>query len=185
MNERKMACMILLLAIAGLAFGTQKMRGRMLAAESGAETSKMAANTAMQERTMSERSLADRKKKSMALLEFYHSWVPHLRDLNGAQSGERKVVELIKESNVFPLSQKFDEDKKTVKGQLIPKSLKATLVLEDDYAKTLNFLGALEEKVPACRVDHCFVSRGGAGNDIHVELTVQIPMADVSKLPPQ
>ncbi|MEZ5432214.1 MAG: hypothetical protein R3F31_13775 [Verrucomicrobiales bacterium] len=86
----------------------------MLAAESGAETSKMAANTAMQERTMSERSLADRKEVH-GPVEFYHSWVPHLRDLNGAQSGERKVVELIKESNVFLLSQNLTRTRRPSK----------------------------------------------------------------------
>lgn len=185
MNDRKMACFILLLAIAGLALGTQKMRGRMLAAEKETEAAKMAANTAVQERMMSERLLADRKKKSAALLEFYHAWAPHLRELNGAQTGERKVVGLIKEKGVFPLSQRFDEDKKATKGQLIPRTLRGTLVLEDDYAKTLNFIGALEETVPGCRVDHCLLKRGGAGNDVHVELTIQLPMVDVSKLPPQ
>lgn len=185
MNDRKMACLILLIAIAGLAFGTQRMRGLMLAAEKDSDTAKMAANTAAQERMVSERVLAERKKKSAALLEFYHAWAPHLRDLNGAQSGERKVVELIKDRGVFPLSQRFDEDKKSAKGQLIPKTLRGTLVLEDDYAKTLNFLGELEESVPACRVDHCLLKRGGAGNDLHVELTVLIPMVDVTKLPPQ
>jgi len=76
---------------------------------------------------------------------------------------------------VFLISQKF-EAKEVDKTSIIAESLVGDLIVEDDYAKTLNWLGRLEESIPNCRITKCALTRGERGNDIHLELQVQVPI---------
>jgi hypothetical protein len=56
------------------------------------------------------------------------------------------------------------------------EALVADLVVEDDYSKTLNWLGRLEEAIPTCRIIRCQIVRGDRGNDVHLDLQIQIPI---------
>ena len=60
--------------------------------------------------------------------------------------------------------------------EAISKTLNAKLVFEDDYVKTLNWLADLDGSLPAIRVSNCKLSKGQSGNDIKMELSLDIPI---------
>lgn len=73
------------------------------------------------------------------------------------------------------ISQKFSQQKLEQEDQ-IKSALVADLVVEDDYAKALNWLGQIEKSIPHCRISKCVILRGDRGNDIHMDVQVQIPI---------
>ena len=75
------------------------------------------------------------------------------------------------------MSQGFETIDQSKDGT-IAKTLQARLVFEDDYIKTLNWLGNLEGSMPAIRVSSCRLSKGQSGNDIKMELTVDVPIVE-------
>ncbi|MEC7863140.1 MAG: hypothetical protein VYC70_11005, partial [Verrucomicrobiota bacterium] len=89
--------------------------------------------------------------------------------------GEALINFRIKQAGIITLSQVY-ETVDHVKGGTIPKTLNAKLVFEDDYVKTLNWLANLEASLPAIRVSNCKLSKGQSGNDIKMELSIDIPI---------
>jgi hypothetical protein len=68
-------------------------------------------------------------------------------------------------------------------GQTIPQIVRAHLTIEDDFAKTLNWLGDVESKLPISRVSNLDISRGQSGNDVRVNAVVDIPLAVAAATP--
>ncbi len=175
MNNHKMACVLLLVLIGAMLYGTQKMRSRAVAAQEAADATKNEATMAEQEKRVAEIKLKTVDAKTADLRRSYDEWLPHFNAVKNPESGEQRITELVREGDIFLLSQKYEE-REIDPESMISRALVATLVVEDDYVKTMNWLGKLEESIPACRIAKCRLIRGDRGNNIHVELTVQVPV---------
>ncbi|NNE94275.1 MAG: hypothetical protein HKN23_21720 [Verrucomicrobiales bacterium] len=175
MSNHKVACILLMLFIGAMLYGTQKMRARAVTAREAAEETKNQAEMAEQQRRVAEIKLKTVDSKTADLRTVYHEWLPHFEAVANPQAGEQRISELVRNGDIFLLSQKYEERELDTEEQ-ISRALVATLVIEDDYTKTLNWLGKLEEEIPAARISKCRLIRGDRANNIHVELTVQVPV---------
>jgi hypothetical protein len=175
MSNQKLACIILLILIAGLVFGTQKTRNRTLVAKNADLAAQSEAENAELQRRITEANLNTLEKKTAELRQVFREWLPHFQTFQTPQSGEQRISDLVLKGGVFVLSQRFEvtnpDETAAVRSVLV-----ADLVFEDDYAKTLNWLGQLEEAVPNCRVTKCRLTRGERGNAVHLELKLEIPI---------
>jgi len=64
-----------------------------------------------------------------------------------------------------------------VKGnESIPKTMKAYLTFEDDYARLLNWLGDLEVKMPTLRTSSVRLAKGTRANDLRMEVVLEQPL---------
>tara|TARA_R110002096_G_scaffold28985_19_gene87546 strand:+ start:256 stop:645 length:390 start_codon:yes stop_codon:yes gene_type:complete len=113
--------------------------------------------------------------KTSELRRIYSEWEPHFMGLQRQQDAEKRVADVIRDGNIIPISRKF-EPRELDKNDLISEALVGDIVIEDDYAKTMNWLGSLEEAIPNCRIMKCNFTRGDRGNNIHLELQIQIPL---------
>ncbi|MCP5550099.1 MAG: hypothetical protein H7A53_04315 [Akkermansiaceae bacterium] len=170
-----MACILLMALIAGMIYGTQQMQSRANSARDSLETAKSGAESAEMARRTAEANLLAMDKKTDDLRQIYREWLPHFAAFHSPQEGESRIGELVRQGGVFLLSQRF-ELKEQKKDAVIPAVLSADLVFEDDYTKTLNWIGQLEEKVPNCRISKCRLTRGDRGNNLHAELRVELPV---------
>jgi hypothetical protein len=59
----------------------------------------------------------------------------------------------------------------------IPQIVRAHLTIEDDFIKTINWLGDLESKLPSARITSLALARGQSGNDLRMDLVVDVPLA--------
>lgn len=177
MTNHKTACMILIAVIAGMLYGVNQLRNMANSQAQAAESTRTEAETAEQQTQLAQIQLKTLESKTAHLRSIYEEWKPHFQNCKTPQDAEQKIAEVIREGDVFLLSQKF-ESRELDKTALIPEAVVADLVVEDDYTKTLNWLGRLEESLPSCRITKCNVTRGDRGNDIHVELQVQIPVLE-------
>jgi hypothetical protein len=184
MNEHKMACVLLLVAIAGMVFGTQKMRNRAIESAEARDSAKAAAESAELQRRITETNLLALDKNTKDLRETYQQWLPHFQGVKSPQQGEQQIGQIIRQSDVFVLSQRFEVKEVSPKmNAIIRKALVADLVFEDDYVKTLNWLGRLEQSLPSCRVTNCRLKRGDRGNNVRLELKVAIPILNQTEAP--
>lgn len=175
MNNHKTACVLLLALIAGILYGVNSLRNSTSAARETAQMSQSEAETAEQQAQLANIQLKTLDSKTSQLRLVFGEWKPHFEAHTTAQDAEQRIAEVIREGDVFLISQKF-ETTEVGKESIIEEALVADLVVEDDYSKTLNWLGRLEEAIPSCRITRCQILRGDRGNDVHLELQVHIPI---------
>jgi len=77
------------------------------------------------------------------------------------------------------VNQKF-EDKANLGERMRPRSILASLVVEDEYSKVLNWLGSLEKKIPLVRITSCRISAANTGRQVHMEVALEVPLIDLS-----
>lgn len=178
MKNHQSACFLLLFLIGAMLYGVNSLRNatdgaRELMKEAllEAETNEMQAQNAMTALKM-----LDSKTAELRLV--YNEWKPHFESHRTPQDAEQRIAEVIREGDVFLISQKF-ETTEIEAGSIIKDALVADLVVEDDYAKALNWLGRLEEAIPSCRIAKCEIIRGDRGNDIHLEVRLEIPILNI------
>jgi hypothetical protein len=175
MNNHKTACLVLTIAIVGMLYGVNQLRNASKSARDRADQVQMNAETSEGQAQLAQNQLKTLDSKTAELRKAAREWQPHFQNLKSSQDAEQRIVEVIRDGDVFLISQKF-ESREIEKDTLVTEALVADLIVEDDYAKTMNWLGRLEEEIPTCRVTRCNIKRGDRGNDIHLELQVQIPV---------
>jgi len=139
------------------------------------EISRSAFDGAVFARSAEQRKMVILKNNTIGSRKYLNQWEPYVKQAKNAQYGEALINFRIKQAGIITLSQVYetvDHDK----GGTIPKTLNAKLVFEDDYVKTLNWLANLEGSLPAIRVSSCKLSKGQSGNDIKMELSIDIPI---------
>jgi hypothetical protein len=182
MNNHKAACVVLMIAIAAIVYFTQEYRATASEVRERVEDAKSSAENALFQQQIAETNLRALEAKTESIRESYQTWLPHLNGVRTPQEGEQRITQAIRKGDVFLLSQRFDiVEVSADKNALVQKALKADLVIEDDYAASLNWLGKIEEEIPSCRIDQCRMTRGERGNDIRLEVTIQIPIVAASE----
>lgn len=177
MKEQQAAVVVLILITLGLAYGTQQMRNKMVDTRQQTESAKLQADESETQRLTVESNLRLLKKDTDDLRAFYRAWLPHFEAVQNPQSGEAKVIDAVKRGGVFSTSQRF-ENGAGVTETVVPRSLKAKLVFEDEYAKAINWMGELERLLPTARTNGFEVRHADSGNDVHITLELEVPIFD-------
>lgn len=177
MKNQQYACVLLLFFTVAMLYGVGNLRNATSKAHDLAVESRNEAETAEQKAQLAQIQLKTLDAKTAELRLIHAEWKPHFETLQTPQDAEQRIAELIREGDVFLISQKF-ESKEVDEGSLISDALVAELVVEDEYSKTLNWLGRIEEAIPSCRITRCQIERGERGNDIHLLLQIQVPILD-------
>lgn len=182
MNNKHLACTVLGMVIAAMAYGTMMFHNKLKVAKDDEAAAQGAYDSAVFARSAQQRSLVILEKNTKGSREYLSLWEPHLKQTRNAQFGEALINLRIKQGDIITLSQSF-ETVKFNKGGTIPTTLQARLVFEDDYVKTLNWLANLEGTMPATRVSSLRLAKGQSGNDIKMETTIDIPILESGDKP--
>jgi hypothetical protein len=175
MNGNKAACMILVMIIAGIVYCTQIMAQKTSAISleaTNAESDCVMAESASKSAGI---KLENTKFNTEDLRQFLIKWRPVIERIRTGQEAENQLMSILRNSGILTISQKFEiKDNKT--NLFMPKTLQGTLVLQDEYAKTLNWLGELERKIPIIRVNTCRLKQGENGRQLNLEIRFDIPI---------
>jgi hypothetical protein len=179
MNNHKMACVLLLILVGAMVYGTQEMNNRAKKAREAAESAKFSADDAERQRATAEMNLTRLERETSDLRKGFITWFPHFGAATTPQEGEQRIADAIRDGRVFLLSNRFNmkEFADENRGVLIGV-LEGELEFEDDYVKTLNWLGKLEESVPNCRITSCNIIRGDRANNVRLKLKLEMPIMD-------
>jgi hypothetical protein len=174
MNSKHVACALIGLLLVVIVQGVLQIRKSMNAAQSQADKAKADAEAAARTVESERRVLVDLRSQSGALIAYLDVWEPFLAAISTPEAGELNLTTRIKEAGLFSLAQRFEVA--TQKDSTISRTARAHLTFEDDYSKSLAWLGNLEAALPSARVSNLRLSRGQSGNDIKMELVIDIPL---------
>lgn len=177
MNEHKSACLLLVVAICGMLYGVNTLRNATSDARNLAEEMRASAESAEQQAQIAMIQMKTLEANTAELRSVYAEWRQHFAAYRSPQDAEQRIAEVIRDGDVFLISQRFGT-REVDRNGLVKSAVVADLVVEDDYAKALNWLGKLEEAIPMSRITRCNLKRGDRGNDIHLELQLQIPVLE-------
>lgn len=181
MKEKQMACIFLAIFVAMMFFGIQKMRTKKVAMQAQADEAREKAESAETARKASEISLVKLRAESEGLRQYFEQWLPYLSSVSSSEQEEQRIIDIVKAGQVFATSQRTEVIGNDRDNNFITKRLRAHLVIQDEYSKTLNWLGTLEESLPSSRISNYRLTRGLSGNDVQMEVTLDLPLIKVVK----
>ncbi len=179
MNGKKIAALLLVMIIASIAYGTQIMQKQASAMRTEATTRQGRLQCGSQEARKNkciELKRIDGDCKD--LRQFLKRWTPVIEHITTGQEADQALMTVVRNSGILVLSQKF-EVKESRGNPLIAKTLQGTLVIQDDYGKTLNWFGDLERKLPLIRVNACRIKPGENGRQVNMEVHLEIPLVNL------
>lgn len=178
MNGKKIACLLLIMIIAAAVYGTQMMQHAAAAMATEKDTANEEFVTADTECFKQEASLKKRTEETRELRQFLATWTPVIDRFQSSQDAEQELMRTIRNNSLLTLSQKF-EVRANGTNPLVPKSLLASLTVQDDFPKTLNWLGEIERKLPVARVTSCRLKKGDAGGRVNLEVHLEVPLINL------
>ncbi|MBE2181743.1 MAG: hypothetical protein IAE97_14870 [Chthoniobacterales bacterium] len=179
MNTKQLASLLLIAAMFGIVqLGLSFRKG---AEQMEAKADKVAVEQAELNRQLAleQAGLAEVRSQSQGLIDFVAEWEPYFAMVEDQQAAETRVTMKVRESSLVNLSQRFQQIPHKVNGKdstSLPVLVRASLVFEDNYAKLLNWLGELETVYPTMRIVRAALSKGSRGDDLRMELAVEIPL---------
>lgn len=175
MNNKHLASVILILAIAVIVQVTLSMNKRMVRMRGEADSARAQASNATTQLQVERSQFADLQKSSKPLTDYLKVWQPYFAAIDSAQNAELKISLRIKEAGLVSLRQKFDQTGNTANSSL-PSLMRAQLTFEDNYPKLLNWLGQIEEQLPTLRTKSLNLSRGSSQDDVRLQLVLEQPL---------
>lgn len=175
MNNKHLACVFIALIIFAQLYCVVMVKSKRDAMTSEAESASLAADGAEQQATIARTQLTGLKARTDAIRQYLAIWDPFLRKSESEERGQTLIDDLIRQGGVTQLSGKYDPAP-NAGNTYIPKVVKAELLFEDDYHKTLDWLGEVERALPAARISKCRLSKGTTSNDIKMEMTLELPV---------
>lgn len=185
MNGKKIACVLLLMLIGIASYCGQIVHQKTEAKRAEAESAIDEA-TAQRGKLETAKIMTEKLRfESDELIRFVRSWAPYADRLQTQSEVEESVLASLRAANMLILSQRFEVRQMQAKNSgstavgVIPKIVRAALVLEDDYAKTLNWIGELERRLPMARMMNCRLTGGDNGRQVHAEISLEVPLVNL------
>lgn len=177
MKPKHLACVLLGLVIFLQLYVVFIMHGKTEAMKMEMEEAHTAADTVRQQVNLATISLNGLKVKTEALRRYLALWEPYMRQSSNEERGQTMVDELIRQGGLQAIDRKYNSA--TVSNNaFLPKVVRAELLFEDDFHKSIEWLGELERTYPSTRIFKCRLTKGSNANDIKMELTVDLPIVD-------
>lgn len=178
MNGKKLACVILMVFVGIAAYCGQIVHQKADAKRTEASTAADEASKAKGDFETAQIATEKYRFESDDLRRFLQSWTSHIEHMQTQLEVEEAIQASLRNANLLVLSQKF-EIKINSTGGIMPKTVRASLVLEDDYAKTMNWIGELERKLPINRMMSCRITGGDNGRHVHAEISLEVPLMNL------
>lgn len=177
MNNKHLACVFIGLLIVAQLYCVVMVKSKRDGMTSEAESARLAADGARQQVVIADTQLTGLKARTEAIRQYLAIWDPFLRKSDTEERGQTLIDDLIRQGGVTQLSGKYDPSPNPG-NTYISKVVRAELLFEDDYHKTIQWLGEVERALPAARISKCRLTKGTTSNDIKMEMTVELPVVD-------
>lgn len=182
MNGKQLACVVLMMIVGTVTYTGQIIHKKTQAVQAEAKAAQEAAQAADNARQIAEITSKRVDAESGELRRFLETWTPHIDNIQTAQEVEEAVQASIRKATLYVDSQKF-EPKQARVGRVIPRIVKAAIIAEDEYPKTMNWLGELEKKLPLARITVCRITPGKDTKSIRMELSLEVPIINLKADP--
>jgi hypothetical protein len=179
MNTKQLAAIVLILGIVLLFQGGMSLRNRATMAAAQADAALIEQTKLQTQLTAEEDVLSSLQQDSKDLIEFVAKWEPFFAIIEEQEAAETGISMKVREADMLNLSQRYQQVPHTINNkpnESLPLLVRASLVFDDNYAKLLNWMGTMEKIRPTMRVGKLTLARGSRGDDLRMELVLEVPL---------
>ena len=91
---------------------------------------------------------------------------------------EEAIQSSLRMNGLVVISQRF-EKRESTENPILPRFIKATIVIQDEYSKTLNWVGDLERRLPLCRINTCHITGAEEAKQVQTEVSLEVPLINL------
>lgn len=179
MNAKQLAAVLLVVGIVLIFQVGMSLRTRATVAASKADAAIVDQEKLKTQLVAEEELLNDLRKQSSDLTEFVSDWEAFFAVLEEQDEAETTISMAVRAADMLNLSQRYEQVPHTINNKAnasLPILVRSSLVFDDAYPKLLNWMGEMERIEPTMRVGKVLLSRGSRGNDVKMELVLEVPL---------
>lgn len=180
MNPKQLACVVLMALIGVITYAAQIVHKKVAVMKKSAEDAKAAAVTADDARQMAEIQTATTKANTEEIRNFLKAWTPHIDRVQTEQEVSGAIEFSLRDRGISLVSASKTEVRTARENKVIPKSVLASLVIEDEYSKVLNWLGDVEKRLPLARVKATRISGGSTPQQLRMDVSLEVPLVNLA-----
>ncbi len=184
MNPKQIGCILLLVGILASVQLGLNMRRKAQAIDAQADKASVEETGLRTQLDVEVATLQDLTRQSDELIAFVQKWEPFFAVIEEQQAAETGISMKVREANMLNLSQRYQQIPHKINNKentSLPILVRSALVFDDDYSKLLNWLGMMEKIKPTMRIGRLALSKGSRGDDLRMEVTLEIPLRNKKK----
>lgn len=180
MHPKQLACVVLMMFIGLVTYFAQIIHKKVGVMKATAEDARQQAVAAESARQTAEILTARTRAETEDLRRFLQAWTPYADKAQTEQEVESAIEYSLRERNISLVRSRKTELKTSRDNKLIPKSVLTTVVIEDEYAKVMNWFGDLEKRLPLARVKTCRITGGGSSRQLRLDISLETPLVNLA-----
>lgn len=184
MNPKQIGCVILLAGILLFVQWGLSMSNSAKVIDEQTAAAKKEEETLRTQLKVETSTLADLTQQSRELLDFVQKWEPYFAVIEEQHAAETGISMKVREANMLNLSQNYQQVPHKINNKenpSLPILVRASLVFDDNFSKLLNWIGMMEKIKPTMRIGRLSLSKGSRGEDLRMEVTLEIPLRNRKK----
>lgn len=170
--------------IGAITYAAQIVHKKVTTMKKSAEDAKSAAVSADDARQMAEILTATTKSNTEEIRNFLKSWAPHIDRVQTEQEVGGAIEFSLRDRGISLVSSRKTEVRTARENSVIPKTVLASVVIEDDYAKVLNWLGDVEKRLPLARVKATRITGGSTPQHLRMDVSLEVPLVNLASEAP-
>ncbi|MCA1963042.1 MAG: hypothetical protein LDL31_03740 [Prosthecobacter sp.] len=180
MNPKQLACVVLMMCIGAVTYFGQIMHNKVTAMKASAKQASEDARTAEDARQVSEILVTKVRAETEDLRRFLKAWMPYADRVQTEQEVDSAFELSLRDRGITLVRSRKSEVKARRDDKFMPKIVQTSIIVEDDYAKVMNWLGDIEKRLPLARVTTCTVTGGSSVRQAKLDVTIETPIIDMT-----
>ncbi len=180
MNPKQLACVVLMVFIGIVTYCAQIVHQKVTAMRDDATAAEDAATAADTSRQTAEIVVTKTKAETEELRRFLTVWTPFTQRTQTEQDVENAFDFSLRERGISLVNSRSSSPKANGKDKFMPKVIQTKLVIEDEYAKVMNWFGDIEKRLPLSKVTACSLTGGSSVRQMRLDVTIETPIVDAS-----
>lgn len=178
MNPKQLACVVLMCFIGIVTYFAQIVHKKVNAMREDAVAAEDAANAADASRQTAEILVTKTKAETEELRRFLKAWSAPAQRTQTEQDVENAFDFSLRERGISLVNARSSSLKGNRADKFMPKIVQTKLVVEDEYAKVMNWFGDIEKRLPLSRVTACSLTGGSTVRQLRLDVTIETPIVD-------
>lgn len=180
MNPKQLACVVLMMIIGLVTYFAQIIHKKVAVMKESALEARQQVVTAEGSRQTAEILTARTRAETEDLRRFLQAWTPYVDKAQTEQEVESAIEYSLRDRGISLIRSRKTEIKSSRDNKLIPKTVLTTVVIEDEYAKVLNWFGDLEKRLPLARVKTFRLTGGSSSRQLRLDISLETPLVNLS-----
>jgi len=180
MNPKQLACVVLMMFIGGITYFGQIVHQKVVLMKNAAVDAEADAQAAESNRQTADILTARTKAETEEIRRFLKAWTPHVEKTQTEQEVESAIEFSLRDKGISLVRSRKSEVKNTRENPIIPRTVIATLTIEEKSPNLTSWLGETAPPLPLSRVKVCRFTGGGTGRQLRLDVSLETPLVNLA-----